>query len=346
MLPRDADLNIDTYRYEIARRDRRIFEMVVSILIIVVTAGIATFGAHRLLSAYAFTSFFLVFADVLRRGARRIGESTSIVEADELMQASPFCALISLIVVWIATSELLVGTGALSEPFGLLVSRVMSVLLIAGAIMATWLTAPAASDGTALVIWLSMLIPTESASPRTAPALVTLLRVVFALLVHFVLMSRIEGRIAPGRWDPMGTNAGATVIKTGATISSRKLAQTGWILQANSMLVIIGVSIGIVILNELASTRHRPTRQNTSPPSSRSSSPRTLPSRQPAIREHSRNRQPEQRRRSGNKPPQPQPPELPLNSTISTIVQSSDKEEIAEVGDIFIDPSYFNNVDG
>ena len=272
MLRADRTLSKGEIRDEVARRDRRIFQMVTSLIVLVVTFIVASFGAHRLLSAYVFVLFWLLFNEAVRRVLRRIGEANNVNESTELARVAPFCTLVSYVLAWIAASELLVGTGALSQPFGRTVSFALTAALFAMAVAATWSQNRVVHDRFAALAWMALLVPTQSSSPRTASALLTSMRVLVLLGSHFSLMARSEGRVSSTKWHEYALNSSsmAQVMSVASNNSARKLAQSAWILTAWPPAILLVVTI--ILLNEYVGVIVP--RQSTSPPLSRSPSPR------------------------------------------------------------------------
>lgn len=270
MLPADEYLDATGRDFERARTMRRTFQGIVIVLVVAVTALVAAVGVERLVSAYAFVALWLGFNEAQRRVLRRVGETTNIEVSSEVARATPFAALVSYVVAWIGSGELLVGTGALSEPFGVRIQYVVSGVLAAAALASTWRPqAVALHDRMAAVMWLALLVPTVTATPRTAWWVMSVGRVVIAIALHLVLMARSELRVAPSKLHnhdgPTALASLASVTRVAANNAARKLVQVAWIMSAWPPLT-VGLSVVIIFLNEYVGTAQP--RHDTSPPPS------------------------------------------------------------------------------
>jgi len=258
----DHELSDDALRYERARVRRRWFEIVTSVALVAVAGLVGALGAERVPSSYALVVFWLVFNEAVRRAMRQIGTAENVIESTELARVAPFVSLVQFLVAWIIAAELLIDAGV--PAFGRRVTLTLSTTLIGIALAATWWGSAALHDRLALAVWLSLLVPTELASPRTARAAITVIRVVVALVLHMALMSRSEGRVSPSKWRHFDNTAIRQVMLVASNNSARKLAQTAWTVHAWPPLLL--ASLVIVALNEWGASRSPVVRQQTSPP--------------------------------------------------------------------------------
>jgi hypothetical protein len=188
----------------------------------------------------------------------------NVIESTELARVAPFVSLVQFLVAWIIVAELLIDAGV--PAFGRMATVILSTCLLSIALAATWWPSPTVHDRLALLVWLSLLVPTELASPRTAPAVMTVVRVIVAIGLHMALMSRSEGRVSPSKWRHFDNTAIRHVMSVASNNSARKLAQTAWIVHAWPPLL-LGTLL-VVALNEWKASRPLPVRQRTSPPPS------------------------------------------------------------------------------
>ena len=260
----DKSLSKDALRYERARVRRRWFEIITSLLLIGISGIVGTMGAERVLSAYALVVFWLVFNESVRRAMRQVGMAENVIESTELARVAPFVSLVQFLVAWIIAAELLIDAGV--PAFGRVATGLLSSVMFVIALAATWWPSPTLHDRLALLVWLSLLIPSELASPRSAPAIMTVVRVGVSIGLHMALMSRSEGRVSPSKWRSFDNTAIRHVMSVASNNSARKLAQTAWIVHAWPPLL-LGTLV-IVALNEWKASRPLPVRQRTSPPPS------------------------------------------------------------------------------
>ena len=280
-----------------ARYVRWLFQSSAFIALVLITLLVASFGAHRVASAYAFALFTVAFGAGVVHGLARIESARYAPVAAEYARAAPFAALVAMWIGWIAIDEWLLGTGALSAPFGLRTMYALSALLFGGSIVTT--LRHVEPSRVLLVLVISLLFPTEGASPRVAAVHTTLIRVVTSFVSLLALMQRTE------RWpSPQSSSSNrkeidiecdgglsSSVISTlycvnndssdydtdgdddnieneqnvdsmlhlgiASRSSARTLAQVGWMLVAWPPLLIVAPAL--IILNYIVARTTRPT---------------------------------------------------------------------------------------
>ena len=236
MLLTDGSLDEECRRHEVARRDRRVFELAWSAVLVCVTLLVGVRGLGRAGSAYAYLAAVLIFAESVRRMVRRFGSAEHLMEGSELAKTAPFCAVVAVTFAWLGTGHFLLAGGALATAWSNALGTLLTVLLLAGAVIVTWLgPGPMAShavDASVLVLGVAVALPVPASAPALAPALGTAARVVFLLLGHFVLQTRMDGRLSPARWRAMTRETSARVAAAAANIAAFRLAQLGWMFVA------------------------------------------------------------------------------------------------------------------
>jgi len=272
MLPCDDELDEPRRAYEHARTARRVFEMVAAAATLLVTAMLGL-GTGGLAAVYTYLAMLSCFLECVRRGLRQFGRATHSSEAGELAKAAPFCNVAAFALAWLGARELLLATGALSQPFGRTTAWFLTAVLLANATIATAWLEPASGyvDAASVLAWLTLSLPTA------APVPASLARVTALFLLQFALAVRDEGRLSPARWQLLTRDSGVHMAGVAANMAAFRLVQTAWTMHCPAPVLLPVLVVFLAALQELranmmpspgAQTTRRNEYQQTSPPAS------------------------------------------------------------------------------
>lgn len=250
MIPRDAVLSENMLAYEYARKYRHLFELAMAVLVALTTTVLSKWGSGYAFPVYLYIASITAFAETVRQGIRAFGQAKHMGEACEYTKAMPFCFVTLYMLAWLGTSELLLATGALAEPFRWEVAVFQTIFMLAGALYFTW-TGPTqiGIDGATAFAWFMLMFPTVSASVRTSTTVAALIRVTGVMSMCWLLGVRDEGRMSAVRWTHVTRESAQQVIATGMNVAAFRLVQSVWILHCTPMVFLVA-GIMIFVFNE------------------------------------------------------------------------------------------------
>jgi len=232
MIPPDDTLSEDMLAYEISRKRRHMFELVMICSVCLTATLLSKWGTSHPIPVYSYFGTFGVFGYAFYGGTRAFGKARHLGVAGELAKSLPFCLVILYIMAWLGASEMLIGTKAFATPFTLHVAGFTTLVLILFAAYFT-MKGPMVKgiDVAAGCAWFAILLPTLYTSDvRSSSTVMVLFRIVFMLVSVWCLNIRDEGRYSPMRWNTMTHFSAQQTISIAATMATFRLVQTAWII--------------------------------------------------------------------------------------------------------------------